>query len=102
MPTCTQERSYEDIVEAVETFVVTFEPPLLPALEGASFETQISIADDPPDYDSANRVLKVRTSSTDYFIHVNVNRGHPLGITQDYTVDSLYNNQATFEISQVY
>ena len=56
-----QERSYEDIVEAVETFVITFEPPLLPALGGASFETQISLADDPPDYDSANRVLKVST-----------------------------------------
>ena len=48
-------------MEAVETFVITFEPPLLPALGGANFETQISVADDPPDYDSANRVLKVST-----------------------------------------
>ena len=39
---------------------MTFEPPLLPALDGSSFESQISISDDPPDYDSANRVLKVR------------------------------------------
>lgn len=53
---------YEDIVEAVEVFVVTFDPPLLPALQGSVFETQISVADDPPDYHRANRVLKVRGS----------------------------------------
>lgn len=55
----TQSTSHEDVVKAVEEFVVTFEPPLVPALQGGSFETQISIADDPPDYESANRVLKV-------------------------------------------
>lgn len=52
-------------MEAVEEFVVTFDPPLLPALQGSTFETQISLADDPPDYDRANRVLKVSTYMLD-------------------------------------
>ena len=54
-----QGHSYEDIQEAVEEFVVTFNPPLEPALYGSAFETQISLSDDPPDYSSANKVLKV-------------------------------------------
>ena len=61
---CVQENSYNDIIEAVEVFVVTFDPPLLPALQGSSFESQISVADDPPDYDRANRVLKVSLGNT--------------------------------------
>ena len=40
----------------------TFDPPLLPALQGSAFETQISLADDPPAYDEANKVLKVSIS----------------------------------------
>ena len=54
-----QERTYEDIVEAVETFAASFQPPLLPALEGSSFETHISIEDNPPDYGTENGALKV-------------------------------------------
>ena len=43
----------------MEDFVSTFDPPLLPALQGSAYETQISLADDPPAYDEANKVLKV-------------------------------------------
>ena len=53
-----QANSHEDIPEAVQQFVLTFDPPLVPALQVTGFDTQISIADDPPDYERANKVLK--------------------------------------------
>ena len=52
--------SYDDITEAVSQFVNTFDPPLAPALQAINFETQFSMADEPPDYERANKVLKVR------------------------------------------
>ena len=55
-----QAHSYDDIVEAIEQFIIGFESPLVPALQGTSFEAQISITDPPPEYESVNRVLKVR------------------------------------------
>lgn len=45
-----QDESYEDMIEAVETFAARFDPPLLPALKEPG---------DPPDYDKANKVPKV-------------------------------------------
>lgn len=49
----------DDVIEVVNYYIVSSDPPLTPAL-GKSFETQISIPDEPPDYDNANRVLKVK------------------------------------------
>lgn len=48
----------DDIIEAVNQYVLSSEPPLIPAL-GKGFETEISIPDEPPDYDNAHRVLQV-------------------------------------------
>lgn len=53
-----QTDKYADLIEAVNTYVLTSDPPLVPALRGRSFETQVSITDAPPEYDKANRVLK--------------------------------------------
>ena len=54
-----QSECYDDIVEVVSNFVRSTNPPLRPALRGRSFETQLSLTDAPPDYDKANKVLKV-------------------------------------------
>lgn len=48
----------DDIIEAVNQYVLSSEPPLIPAL-GKGFETEISIPDEPPDYDNAHRVLQL-------------------------------------------
>ena len=53
----------DDVIEVVNHYVVSSDPPLTPAL-GKSFETQISIPDEPPDYDNANRVLKVKREAS--------------------------------------
>ena len=55
--------SHEDITEAVFKFVGTFDPPLAPALHTNSLESQFSTPDDPPDYERANRVLKVSNNT---------------------------------------
>lgn len=47
----------DDVLDVVNRYVSTSNPPLSPAL-GRSYETQISIPDEPPEYDSANRALK--------------------------------------------
>ena len=56
---CMQPDEYDDVIEAVNTYVLTSDPPLVPVLHGKSFETQVSITDAPPEYDKANKVLKV-------------------------------------------
>ncbi|XP_064405974.1 uncharacterized protein LOC135351013 isoform X2 [Halichondria panicea] len=53
-----QTDEYDDVIEAVNCYVLTFDPPLMPALQGKSFETQFSVTSAPPEYDKANRVLK--------------------------------------------
>lgn len=47
---------HNDIIAAVNSYVSNRQPPLTPAL-GKSFETQLSIPDDPPSYTQADRVL---------------------------------------------
>lgn len=58
--THTQAKPEVDAIEVVNPYleVSEFSPALIPAL-GKSFETQISISDEPPDYDKANRALQV-------------------------------------------
>lgn len=65
--TCMEEGTYQltgttevfpDVVGVVNSYVSSREPPLVAALGGRGFETQISLTEAPPDYDRANRVLK--------------------------------------------
>lgn len=55
-----QTKVCDDVMEVVNLYTLTSEPPLVPALHGTSFETQVSLTDAPPDYYKANQVLKVR------------------------------------------
>jgi len=54
----SQTDSFPDMIQAVNSYTFTCDPPLVPAL-GNSFEAQVSISDAPPEYDKANKVLKV-------------------------------------------
>ena len=51
-----QAEEYDDIIATVNSYVTGRDPPLTPAL-GKSFETQLSIPDDPPSYSQAERTL---------------------------------------------
>lgn len=56
---CLQDISYEDITEAVEQFIVTFEPPLVPAKESR----HKNIREEPPMYSKENRSHKPEITS---------------------------------------
>ena len=51
-----QTDEHGEVVSAVNSYVTGRKPPLAPAL-GKSFETQLSISDDPPSYSQVDRTL---------------------------------------------
>jgi hypothetical protein len=51
-----QSEEHSDVVSVVNSYVSGRQPPLAPAL-GKSFETQLSVPDDPPSYSQVDRTL---------------------------------------------
>ena len=65
---CLQDISYEDITEAVEQFIVTFEPPLVPAKESRHKK----IREEPPMYSKENRSHKVTKCNSNLTMYCSI------------------------------